>query len=58
MNRIQAERWFYFIARKYCILPRYVAKNYINVTPLIHFSMTHTRYIVVSNGPCCPGNGL
>ena len=53
----------YFIARKYNVLSRYVANNYINVfpantffndvgtllttistfSPLIHFSMTHTR---------------
>ena len=30
----------YFIARKYCVLSQYVANN---CSPLIHFSMTHTR---------------
>ena len=33
----------YFIARKYCVLSRYVANNYINVFPANTFSMTHTR---------------
>ena len=32
MNRVQTERWF-IIARKYCVLSRYVANNYINVFP-------------------------
>ena len=32
MNRVQTERWF-FIARKYCVLSRYVANHYINVFP-------------------------
>ena len=32
MNRVQTERWFItvlYIARKYCVLSRYVANNYI-----------------------------
>ena len=35
MNRVQTERWFItiFITRKYCVLSRYVANNYINVSP-------------------------
>ena len=35
MNRVQTERLVhnYFIARKYCVLSRYVANNYINVFP-------------------------
>ena len=33
MNRIQAEHWFITIARKYCVLARYIAINYINDFP-------------------------
>ena len=35
MNRVQTERWFItiLIARKYCVLFRYVANNYINDFP-------------------------
>ena len=34
INRVQTERWFItIIARKYCVLSRYVANNYINVFP-------------------------
>ena len=32
MNRVQTDH-NYFIARKYCVLSRYVANNYINVFP-------------------------
>ena len=48
----------YFIARKYCVLSRYVANNYINDFPANTFFYAQTTYIIVSNGPCCPGNGL
>ena len=53
----------YFIARKYCVLSRYVANNYINDFPANTifndaYQTISDNYIVLSDGPCCPGNGL
>ena len=36
----------YFIAHKYCVLPRCVAKKYIIDFPLIHFSMHIPDYLL------------
>ena len=67
MNRVQTERWFITILKPASIA--YVLGTLLTsistFSPLIHFSMTHTRlyqiyirYKVHSYGPSCPGNGL
>ena len=52
----------YFIARKYCVLSRYVANNYINAFPANTFFndayQTISDIQFIATGRVAPGNGL